>query len=54
MSMFRRFLLTAQQLCRALVRSTGVFLQDVGHGLLEVSHNTLALLAKIWLQIQTQ
>jgi len=28
----------------AATRSTGVFLRDVGHGLLEVSHNTLALL----------
>jgi hypothetical protein len=29
---------------RSTGRSTGVFLRDVGHGLLEVSHNTLALL----------
>lgn len=28
---------------RAVVRSTGVFVRDVGHGLLEISHNTLAL-----------
>ena len=28
---------------RATVRSAGVFARDVGHGLLEVSHNTLAL-----------
>jgi len=28
---------------RATTRSTGVFVRDVGHGLLEVSHNTLAL-----------
>jgi hypothetical protein len=47
MSMLRQFSLKAQQLCRASVRSTGVFLQDVGHGLLEVSHNTLALLGLI-------
>lgn len=45
--MLRQFSLKAQQLCRASVRSTGVFLQDVGHGLLEVSHNTLALLGLI-------
>jgi soluble lytic murein transglycosylase-like protein len=32
---------TARQ---ATARSLGVFLRDVGHGLLEVSHNTLALL----------
>ena len=31
------------RLQRALGRSTGVFLRDVGHGLLEISHNTLAL-----------
>ena len=31
----------------AVARSTGVFLKDVGHGLLEVSHNTLALLGLI-------
>jgi soluble lytic murein transglycosylase-like protein len=29
---------------RATARSLGVFVRDVGHGLLEVSHNTLALL----------
>jgi hypothetical protein len=29
---------------RATARSFGVFLRDVGHGLLEISHNTLALL----------
>jgi len=29
---------------RSTGRSTSVFLRDVGHGLLEVSHNTLALL----------
>lgn len=28
---------------RATTRSVGVFVRDVGHGLLEVSHNTLAL-----------
>jgi len=28
---------------RAATRSAGVFVRDVGHGLLEVSHNTLAL-----------
>jgi hypothetical protein len=29
---------------RATARSLGVFVRDVGHGLLEISHNTLALL----------
>jgi hypothetical protein len=29
---------------RATARSLGVFMRDVGHGLLEVGHNTLALL----------
>jgi hypothetical protein len=47
MSILRQFSLKAQQLCRATVRSAGVFLQDVGHGLLEVSHNTLALVGLI-------
>lgn len=47
MSILRQFSLKAQQLCRASIRSTGVFLQDVGHGLLEVSHNTLALFGLI-------
>lgn len=31
-------------LCRAAADSASVFVRDVGHGLLEVSHNTLALL----------
>jgi hypothetical protein len=33
-----------RQLRSAVARSSAVFLRDVGHGLLEVSHNTLALL----------
>ena len=33
-----------RQLPQACGRSAAVFLRDVGHGLLEVSHNTLALL----------
>ena len=44
MSIVQKFSSTVQQWGRASVRSTAVFLQDVGHGLLEVSHNTLALL----------
>lgn len=32
-----------QRARRATARSLGVFFRDVGHGLLEVSHNTLAL-----------
>ncbi|MBX9715000.1 MAG: transglycosylase SLT domain-containing protein [Burkholderiaceae bacterium] len=47
MSLLRQFSLKARQLCRATVGSFGVFLQDVGHGLLEVSHNTLALVGLI-------
>ncbi len=35
---------TLQRLQRSAARSMGVFLRDVGHGLLEISHNTLALL----------
>lgn len=33
-----------QRMQRAAARSLGVFVQDVGHGLLEISHNGLALL----------
>jgi hypothetical protein len=32
---------------RATARSVGVFVRDVGHGLLEISHNTLALLGLV-------
>jgi hypothetical protein len=32
-----------RRLRRAAARSAGVFTRDVGHGLLEISHNTLAL-----------
>ena len=35
---------TLRRLQRSTARSLGVFLRDVGHGLLEISHNTLALL----------
>jgi hypothetical protein len=35
---------TARDLRDASIQSISVFLRDVGHGLLEVSHNTLALL----------
>lgn len=35
---------TLRQARRSTARSLGVFLRDVGHGLLEISHNTLALL----------
>lgn len=34
---------TLRRAQRAAARSLGVFLRDVGHGLLEISHNTLAL-----------
>ena len=44
MSIVQQFSSTVQQCGRASARSVTVFLQDVGHGLLEVSHNTLALL----------
>ncbi len=44
MSIVQQFSSTVQQCGRASARSVAVFLQDVGHGLLEVSHNTLALL----------
>ena len=35
---------TLRQAQRATARSLGVFLRDVGHGLLEIGHNTLAAL----------
>jgi soluble lytic murein transglycosylase-like protein len=35
--------MTALELARSVRASVGVFLRDVGNGLLEVSHNTLAL-----------
>ena len=44
MSIVQQISSTVQQCGRASVRSVAVFLQDVGNGLLEVSHNTLALL----------
>lgn len=47
MSIVEKLSSTVQHWGRASVRSTVVFLQDVGHGLLEVSHNTLALLGLI-------
>ncbi len=34
---------TLRQAQRAVARSAGVFVRDVGHGLLEISHNMLAL-----------
>lgn len=43
-----RYLQTrALRLRTALARSAGVFVKDVGHGMLEVSHNTLALLGLV-------
>lgn len=36
-------LATLQRWRRAVVRSSGAFVRDVGNGLLEISHNTLAL-----------
>ena len=47
MPMIRQFLLKARQLCGSCTQSAGVFLRDVGSGMLEVSHNTLALLGLI-------
>src|SRR5205085_4148399 len=44
MTALRRSLARARQLGAATAASAGVFLRDVGQGLLEVSHNTLALL----------
>lgn len=44
MKLFRSTLRLAQQAATAVKQSTWVFLKDLGHGMLEVSHNTLALL----------
>lgn len=43
MSSTRSLIQFARQTSAAVGRSTRVFVRDVGHGLLEVSHNTLAL-----------
>ena len=42
-----RFLAGAQRAQRATAESIGVFLRDTGQGLLEVSHNSLALLGLV-------
>ena len=47
MSIRRRLALRARRLAHATSDSVTVFLRDVGHGMLEVSHNTLALLGLI-------
>jgi len=47
MRTFARLAAGAQRARRASVESIGVFLRDTGHGMLEVSHNSLALLGLI-------
>jgi soluble lytic murein transglycosylase-like protein len=47
MTALRQLIKLAHSARNATVRSTSVFLNDVGHGLLEVSHNTLALLGLV-------
>ena len=47
MFIVQKFSSTVQQWGCASARSAAVFLKDVGNGLLEVSHNTLALLGLI-------
>lgn len=44
MTALRRWMTQARRVGDASVGSVGIFLRDVGQGLLEVSHNTLALL----------
>ncbi len=44
MTALRRLAARARRFGGACTRSAQIFLRDVGHGLLEVSHNTLALL----------
>lgn len=47
MTALRRLLAQARQVGDASAASAGVFIRDVGQGLLEVSHNTLALVGFI-------
>jgi hypothetical protein len=47
MTALRRLMAQVRQLADASAGSAGIFLRDVGQGLLEVSHNTLALLGLI-------
>lgn len=47
MTALRRLYAQAHHIGGACIGSAGVFLRDVGHGLLEVSHNTLALLGLV-------
>jgi soluble lytic murein transglycosylase-like protein len=47
MKSLRQWTTLADTARRNTTRSVGVFLRDVGHGLLEVSHNTLALVGLV-------
>jgi hypothetical protein len=47
MTALRRLLAQVRHAADATAGSAGVFLRDVGHGLLEISHNTLALLGLV-------
>ena len=47
MTALRQLIELGHSVRTAVMGSTSVFLRDVGHGLLEVSHNTLALLGLI-------
>ena len=47
MKALRPMISAANTVRRATAQSVSVFLRDVGHGLLEVSHNTLALIGLI-------
>lgn len=47
MTALRRLAARARHFAGACSECTGIFLRDVGHGLLEVSHNTLALLGLV-------
>ena len=47
MKSLRQWTTLANAAKRSTAGSIGVFLRDVGHGLLEVSHNTLALLGLV-------
>ena len=47
MKVFKTLMSSARTLRGASVRSTQVFLGDVGHGLLEVCHNTFAMVGLV-------
>jgi hypothetical protein len=51
MSVLRQALRVLESARDGVTRSTQVFMRDVGHGLLEVSHNTLALVGLVMVAV---